>query len=78
MNVLLFGDNGTVGQGVLRECLLDPGVVSVQTVGRTATGAHHAKLREPLHHDLWHYQPLEAQLSGLMLASSASAWPPPE
>ena len=64
MNVLLFGATGMVGQGVLRECLLDPGVVSVQTVGRTATGAHHAKLRELLHNDLWHYQSLEAQLSG--------------
>ena len=26
MNVILFGATGMVGQGVLRECLLDPGV----------------------------------------------------
>jgi hypothetical protein len=43
MNVLLFGATGMVGQGVLRECLLDPDVQVVQTVGRTATGVQHAK-----------------------------------
>lgn len=35
-----------VGQGVLPECLHDPGVQPVQTVGRTPTGTKHAKLRE--------------------------------
>ena len=29
MNVILFGATGMVGQGVLRECLLDAGVRSV-------------------------------------------------
>ena len=52
-----------VGQGVLRECLLDPGVQFVQTVGRTATGMQHAKLREIVHADLWHYAGIEADLS---------------
>jgi len=46
MNVLLFGATGMVGQGVLRECLVDPSVHLVKTVGRTATGAQHAKFRE--------------------------------
>ena len=41
MNILLFGATGIVGQGVLRECLLDPAVVLVQIVGRTATGVQH-------------------------------------
>jgi uncharacterized protein YbjT (DUF2867 family) len=64
MNVSLFGATGMVGQGVLRECLLDPGVLLVQTVGRSATGVQHAKLREVVHNDLWHYESLEAELSG--------------
>ena len=64
MNVLLFGATGMVGQGVLRECLLDPDVQLVQTVGRTAAGAQHAKLREVVHQDLWHYSAIEAELSG--------------
>ena len=33
MKVILFGGSGMVGQGVLRECLIDPGVETV-LVGR--------------------------------------------
>jgi uncharacterized protein YbjT (DUF2867 family) len=64
MNVLLFGATGMVGQGVLRECLLDPGVTRVQVIGRTPTGVHHAKLREIVHRDLWHYSAIEGDLTG--------------
>ena len=49
MKVILFGATGMVGQGVLRECLLDPGVESVLAVGRSPTGQQHAKLREIVH-----------------------------
>ncbi|MGB8029468.1 MAG: NAD(P)H-binding protein [Terracidiphilus sp.] len=64
MNVLLFGATGMVGQGVLRECLRDSGVASVVSIGRSATGVSHAKLREITHADLTQYAPIEAQLSG--------------
>jgi uncharacterized protein YbjT (DUF2867 family) len=64
MNVLLFGATGMVGQGVLRECLLDPDVQLAQTVGRTATGMLDTKLREVVHQDLGHYEPIESALSG--------------
>ena len=64
MNVLLFGATGMVGQGVLRECLLDPGVQLVQTVGRTATGLQHPKLREIERQDLSHYEAIEPNLAG--------------
>jgi len=64
MNVLLFGATGMVGQGVLRECLLDPAVEQVRTVGRTATGTNHPKLREIVHRDMWHYAKIEADLPG--------------
>jgi uncharacterized protein YbjT (DUF2867 family) len=64
MNLLLFGATGMVGRGVLRECLLDPGVDIVQTVGRSATNARHQKLRHLVHHDLWNYATIEASLSG--------------
>ena len=64
MNVLLFGATGMVGQGVLRECLNDPEVQLVLTIGRTATGAHHPKLREIVHGDMWHYTSIEGELSG--------------
>ena len=64
MNVLIFGATGMVGQGVLRECLLDPNVQFVQTIGRTATGLQNPKLREIAHPDLWHYAPIEEKLTG--------------
>jgi len=53
-----------VGQGVLRECLLDPDVSVVQTVGRTATGVMHPKLREVVQPDLMHYSEIEDELAG--------------
>jgi uncharacterized protein YbjT (DUF2867 family) len=63
MNVLIFGATGMVGQGVLRECLLDLNVQLVQTIGRTATGVQNPKLREIVHPDLWHYAPIEEKLT---------------
>jgi hypothetical protein len=35
MNVILFGATGMVRQGVLRECLLDPGVQQILPIVRT-------------------------------------------
>jgi uncharacterized protein YbjT (DUF2867 family) len=64
MKVLIFGATGMVGQGVLRECLLDSGVERVATVGRTATGAQNAKLMEITVKDVYNYAPVEAQLLG--------------
>jgi uncharacterized protein YbjT (DUF2867 family) len=65
MKVLLFGATGMVGQGVLRECLLDPGVELVETIVRSPTGTPaHPKLREVAHRDLWQYASIETQLSG--------------
>ena len=62
MNVLLFGATGMVGQGALRECLLADDVARVQTIGRTATGQQHPKLRELIHRDLFDYSAIEADL----------------
>ena len=64
MNVLLFGATGMVGQGVLRECLLDPEVRSVVAIGRSAGSTRHAKLRQLVHADLMQYASIEAELSG--------------
>lgn len=64
MKVLFFGATGMVGQGVLRECLLDPEVELVVTVGRTATTARDSKLREIVHKDLANYAGIEENLTG--------------
>jgi uncharacterized protein YbjT (DUF2867 family) len=53
-----------VGQGVLRECLLDPEVQSVLAIGRSAAGRTHAKLRELVHHDFTDFSSIEAELVG--------------
>lgn len=65
MNVVLFGATGMVGQGVLRECLLDDGVRSVLAVGRRATGEHHPKLREVVVPEVADLSAVESQLVGL-------------
>ena len=65
MNVLILGATGMVGQGVLRECLLDPAVARVVTLGRSATGQQHAKLREIVLPDLFDIAPAERELTGL-------------
>jgi uncharacterized protein YbjT (DUF2867 family) len=64
MKVILFGATGMVGQGCLRECLLDAGVESVLAVGRSPTGQRHAKLREIVHNDFMDYSAIESELTG--------------
>jgi len=64
MKVILFGATGMVGQGVLRECLLDPGVASVLAVGRSPTGQRHAKLNEVVPDNFLDYSAIESQLTG--------------
>jgi uncharacterized protein YbjT (DUF2867 family) len=53
-----------LGQGVLRECLLDPEVEAVVTIGRTATGARNSKLLEIAHKDMESYAGIEQALAG--------------
>jgi uncharacterized protein YbjT (DUF2867 family) len=64
MQVILFGATGMVGQGVLRECLLDPGVERVLTVGRSATAQKHEKLRERVLADLTDCSGIADDLAG--------------
>ena len=54
-----------VGQGVLRECLLDPDVSSVLIVGRRPSGQQHAKLRELVVPDLADLTSIQLELTGL-------------
>jgi uncharacterized protein YbjT (DUF2867 family) len=64
MNVILLGATGMVGQGMLRECLLDPDVESVLTIGRSATSQQHEKLHEIVLNDLASLSSVEERLSG--------------
>jgi len=64
MKVVLFGATGMVGQGVLRECLRDPGVERVATVGRSALDVQDPKLIEIQHANLASYAAIEDRLRG--------------
>jgi uncharacterized protein YbjT (DUF2867 family) len=62
VKVVIFGATGMVGQGALRECLLDERVDEVVTVGRTRVGTpiggNNPKLRDVVA-DPWHLDPAE-------------------
>jgi len=53
-----------VGQGVLRECLLDPDVESVLAVVRKSGLPQHEKLREIVQQDVFDLTAIELSLSG--------------
>lgn len=64
MDVMIFGATGMVGQGALREALLDPGVGRVLAVGRRATGESHPKLREVVVPEVADLSKVEGELAG--------------
>jgi uncharacterized protein YbjT (DUF2867 family) len=64
MNVLLFGASGMVGQGVLRECLLDADVQKVLSIVRKPTGQSDPRFRELVHKDFFDFTGIESELSG--------------
>ena len=63
MKIMLFGATGMVGQGVLRECLVDGDVTRVLCVGRKPTGQQHPKLGELIVPDMSDYSAVEDKLS---------------
>jgi uncharacterized protein YbjT (DUF2867 family) len=53
-----------VGQGVLRECLIDPGFDYVVSVVRRPSAQRHPKLRELVHPNFFDFSPIESELTG--------------
>jgi uncharacterized protein YbjT (DUF2867 family) len=64
VRILLFGGTGMVGQGVLRECLLDRDVTEVLSVVRAPSGQAHPKLRELVHKNFFDFTTVLAELTG--------------
>ena len=64
MRVILFGATGMIGQGVLRECLLDPAVTEILSIVRTPLMVRDAKLRELRHEDFLHFEPIAVEMTG--------------
>jgi uncharacterized protein YbjT (DUF2867 family) len=65
MNVLLYGATGMVGQGVARECELDPGIERIVTVGRRPTGRAHPKTREVVQPNLTDLSSIASELPSI-------------
>jgi uncharacterized protein YbjT (DUF2867 family) len=69
--VVIFGATGMVGQGVLLECLRDPGVDAILTVVRKPSASrpsnfpNQQKIREIVHADFQDFTAIETQLTGL-------------
>ncbi len=63
MKVILFGATGMVGQGVLRQCLLDDGVEAVLCIGRSAAPLSHPKLTNLIRADMFDFTIDAAQLT---------------
>jgi uncharacterized protein YbjT (DUF2867 family) len=63
MKLLLFGATGMIGQGVLRQALVDPDVTAVVTITRVPTGTSHPKLREMVRADVSDLSGLDAELA---------------
>ncbi|TFZ51962.1 epimerase [Serratia proteamaculans] len=64
MKIIIFGTSGMVGQGALRECLRDPQVTEVLSIGRSVLAHSHAKLRQLTLPDLSDLSAVEAQFAG--------------
>jgi len=64
MKVILFGATGMIGQGVMRECLIDQGVTEVLSVSRRALGLQHPKLRELIHADFTDFEAVASRFAG--------------
>lgn len=64
MRVIVFGATGMVGQGVLREALLDPEISHVLSVGRRPLDQKDRKLSELRLDDMFEVASLASQLTG--------------
>jgi hypothetical protein len=53
-----------VGQGVLRECLVDGEIESVLAIGRSKSGQQNAKLQEIVHQDFSDFSGVAERLTG--------------
>jgi uncharacterized protein YbjT (DUF2867 family) len=64
VKAVITGATGMVGEGVLHECLLHPGVESVLVVNRRSCNVLHPRLKEILHQDFSDFSGIEKELTG--------------
>src|SRR4030095_180165 len=64
VKIILTGATGMVGEGVLLECLADPGIGNVLVIGRHPSGVTHPKLRQLLLGDFKDVSIIARELTG--------------
>ncbi len=64
MNVILFGATGMVGKSVFRQCLLDPDIEAILSVGRKLSGVSHPKLRDMVRADMFDFSAKAGEFAG--------------
>jgi len=64
LRVIFIGASGMVGSAVMQECLENPAVTQVLSVGRSSCGRRHPKLTELLHPDMYDLSPVADRLKG--------------
>ena len=64
LRVVLLGASGMVGSAVLSECLADPAVEKVLSLGRGPSGRTHPKLTDLVHHDMFDLAAVAGGLAG--------------
>ena len=64
LRVIITGATGTVGEGVLFECLQHSAVEAVLVINRRPCGISNPKLKEIIHTNFYELSPIEDQLVG--------------
>ncbi len=65
LKVLITGATGMVGEGVLHECILHPGISSILVLTRKPTGIRDPKVQEIIHQDFFNLFPIRDQLRNI-------------
>lgn len=64
MKVIITGITGMVGEGVLHECVLHPGITEILTISRKPGNYKHSKIKEIVHGDFLNITATQEQLKG--------------
>lgn len=64
MKTIIFGASGMIGKGVLLECLDDPSVSQVTSIGRGKLDINNQKLKQIVHGDFTEFDSLRDELIG--------------
>jgi uncharacterized protein YbjT (DUF2867 family) len=64
VKIILFGATGMVGKSVLRQCLLDPAIEAVLSIGRKPCGVSHPKLQDMVRADMFDFSTKAGEFAG--------------